>query len=144
MISQFKSKVGALAQKFGRFGKQKTLKMKAKSALAKGKKFASQNKKAIAAGAAATGLGGVYGYSKGKKKYQDKGAIAVGAAYGLGKTSKIKGIGDIDIAPGFNAITESPSKSGKQNIVLAKSNKNYIKNIKNKKGRTVLIRRKNG
>ena len=38
MISQFKSKVGALAKKFGRFKKPKTLKMKAKSALAKSKK----------------------------------------------------------------------------------------------------------
>ena len=37
MISQFKS-IGKLAQKFGRFGKQKTLKMKAQNALAKGKK----------------------------------------------------------------------------------------------------------
>jgi hypothetical protein len=52
MISQFKSKVGMLAKKFGRFGKQKTFKMKAQDALAKGKKFAKKNKLPLAVGGA--------------------------------------------------------------------------------------------
>lgn len=68
MISQFKSKVGALAQKFGRFGKQKTLKMKAQDALAKTKKFAKKNKKSIIIGASGLGTGYLLGKSNGQKK----------------------------------------------------------------------------
>jgi len=68
MISQFKSKVGALAQKFGRFGKQKTLKMKAKDALAKTKKFAKKNKKSIIIGTTGLGTGYLLGKSNGQKK----------------------------------------------------------------------------
>lgn len=68
MISQFKSKVGALAQKFGRFGKQKTFTMKAKDALAKTKKFAKQNKKTIIAGSIGLGSGYLLGKYNGKKK----------------------------------------------------------------------------
>lgn len=59
MISQFKSKVGALAQKFGKFRKPKTLKMKAKSALAKSKKtiknFVKKNPKKTKYAAIGTG-----------------------------------------------------------------------------------------
>jgi len=67
MISQFKSKLGMLAKKFGRFGKQKTFKMKAQDALAKTKKFAKKNKKTIAAGSIGLGTGFLLGKSNGKK-----------------------------------------------------------------------------
>ena len=128
MISQFKSKVGALAQKFGRFTKQKSFKMKAKSALAKTKKFASQNKKAIAVGAGAAGLGGVYGYSKGKKEGTKQAIKGVSGAYLLGKNSNVKGNYRLDIAPKFRAITESKSK---KNIIKYHSkNKTFLKETK--------------
>ena len=82
MISQFKSKVGALAQKFGRFSKQKTFKMKVTDAIGsvkyKTKKTAKYIKKnpiksaTIGTGVAGLSYLGYKDFSNKNKKMQKK------------------------------------------------------------------------
>ena len=82
MISQFKSKVGTLAKKFGRFKKQKTLKMKVSEALGsakyKAKKTAKYIKKnpiksaAIGTGVAGLSYLGYKDFSNKNKKMQKR------------------------------------------------------------------------
>lgn len=122
MISQFKSKVGALAQKFGRFGKKKTFKMKAQDALAKTKKFAKKNKGKIAAG---VGIGSA-AYVGGKMITSKTPEVSL-----MGSHFKIDKQGKPSFVPGLGTFLSPSYKSNKE--AAAKYLKKSIKNKKQPK-----------
>ena len=116
--------------------KAKKLGMKAK---AKGASFYKKNKAATIAAGAGAGAVGSYqvGSARAEKKTTKRATVAVGSAYMLGKRSKVKGAFQINIAPKFRAVAEQPSRSGKNLLVINKSNKEFLKSIKGKKFQAV-------
>jgi len=104
--------------------------------------FVKKNKTAVlAAGAGAVGSYQV-GSKRAERKTTQKGAIGVGSAYVLGRKSKIKGAFQINVAPKFKAVAVQRSKSGPNLLVINKSDKEFLKSIKDKKFESVLSNRK--
>lgn len=98
MISQFKSKVGALAQKFGRFGKQKTFTMKAKDAYGSLKKKTIKTKNKI------------------KKEYKSLHPHTKAAIEGFGKGLKYGtlAVGTIEVGKSAYKLATGNKKNGKK------------------------------
>lgn len=121
--------------------KAKSIGSKAK---AKGASFYKKNKTATIAAGAGAGLAGSYqvGSKRAERKTTQRGAIGVGSAYVLGRKSKIKGAFQINVAPKFKAVAVQRSKSGKNLLVINKSDKEFLKSIKAKKFESVLSNRK--
>ena len=106
-------------------------------------KFVKKNNTAVLAAGAGVGAVGSYqvGSRRAERKTTQKAAVAVGSAYVLGRNNKVKGKFQINVAPKFRAVAVQPSKSGNQ-IITNKSNKEFLKSIKDKKFQAVVHRKK--